>query len=562
MERSPTLLETEATQIARPRLAGAPKVASDVSDEAVAFVQERLANFGMVFAIFSGLFFIVRTTVLLILGRWGDLQVTYTCHFLGFCVSAFVWLWCRTGQRSLRVLRALEVLAMLAPAVFYAAMMIDLPMIYGPETVVVLALTFGCFGRAVYIPSSGFRTFVLTALSGLPVIVGTFAIWTFRYEEVRASHELVFQAAGSEHVAGINTAFTITWWTLTTGISTLASRVIYGLRAEVRSVRKLGQYALESKIGEGGMGVVYVASHAMLRRPTAIKLLPPDRAGEQNIARFEREVQLTARLTHPNTVTVFDYGRTPDGVFYYAMELLDGATLAEIVQLDGPQPEARVLHVVAAVASALSEAHGVGLIHRDIKPSNIMLCRRGGLDDVPKVLDFGLVKDIFARSDAVLTQTNALTGTPQYISPEALSAPEEVDARSDIYALGAVTYFLCTGTHVFNGGTLVEVCAHHLHSEPEPPSLRRGRRLDPALESLILSCLKKRREDRPQSALEFLERLEECQQFGAWKSSDARAWWSSRGAALSERRSTSPRSSGDRTIAADLARPVPGRRSA
>jgi serine/threonine-protein kinase len=175
------------------------------------------------------------------------------------------------------------------------------------------------------------------------------------------------------------------------------SKTIYGLRKAVKDIQRLGQYTLEKKIGEGGMGVVYRASHAMLRRPTAIKLLLPDRAGKDALTRFEREVRRTAMLTHPNTVTVFDYGRTTDGVFYYAMELLEGASLDEIVEIAGPQPEERVIHLLEPAAGSLAEAHDAGLIHRDVKPGNILVVDRGGIADLVKVVDFGLVKDVGPR---------------------------------------------------------------------------------------------------------------------------------------------------------------------
>src|SRR5512136_349670 len=174
----------------------------------------------------------------------------------------------------------------------------------------------------------------------------------------------------------------------------ITSHVIYGLQREIHRVRRLGQYALEEKLGEGGMGVVYRASHAMLRRPTAVKLLAPEKAGLETIARFEREVRLTARLTHPNTITIYDYGRTHEGIFYYAMELLDGATLEEVVEVGGALPPGRAIHVASQIASALVEAHGAGLIHRDIKPANVLLCERGGVPDVVKVVDFGLVREL------------------------------------------------------------------------------------------------------------------------------------------------------------------------
>ena len=306
-------------------------------------------------------------------------------------------------------------------------------------------------------------------------------------------------------------------------VATLASQLIYGLREQVREARKLGQYTLEEKLGEGGMGVVYRARHAMLRRPTAIKLLPPEKAGQAALERFEREVQLTARLSHPNTVAVFDYGRTPDGVFYYAMEYLDGADLHTLVKADGPQPPARVAHVMRQVASALSEAHGIGLIHRDVKPENVILCERGGIPDVAKVVDFGLVRDLEQASAA--SRADVVQGTPLYLSPEAITAPGKVDARGDLYALGAVGYFMLSGHHVFSGATLVEVCAHHLHTRPVPPSERLGRPLPAALEAIVLACLEKDPARRPATAALLQARLAAFAQDHPWSEDDARAWW-------------------------------------
>jgi serine/threonine-protein kinase len=316
--------------------------------------------------------------------------------------------------------------------------------------------------------------------------------------------------------------------------TTVVSHIVFGLRAEVRRARRLGQYLLESKLGEGGMGVVYRAHHGMMRRPTAVKLLKTDQTSETSLKRFEREVQLTARLTHPHTITIFDYGRTPEGLFYYAMELLDGASLERVVGVGGALPAARVVHVLYHVAGALTEAHEVGLIHRDIKPANIILCRQGGVYDFPKVVDFGLVKDLEEVGGVGLTRADTLAGTPLYLSPEAVTAPDRVDARSDLYSLGAVGYFALTGTNVFSGKTLVEVCSHHLHTPPEPPSARLGRDVPDDLERLLLQCLQKDPAKRPPGAHELMCQLEACADFGGWTGDEAREWWSQHGPQVAE----------------------------
>jgi serine/threonine-protein kinase len=297
----------------------------------------------------------------------------------------------------------------------------------------------------------------------------------------------------------------------------------------VQQAKVLGQYTLEAKIGEGGMGQVWRASHALLRRPTAIKLLPPDRMGEQAIQRFEREVQLTARLTDPHTVAIYDYGRTRDGIFYYAMELLHGIDLERLVAEHGPQPAGRVAHVLSQVTSALAEAHDLGLVHRDIKPANVLLSPRRGEHEFVKVLDFGLVKTIVAdRDQAGLTAVNTITGTPLYMAPEAIQTPEAVDGRTDLYALGAVAWFLLVGRPPFEGRTIVEVCGHHLHSPPLPPSVALGKPVPRDLEALILSCLEKRAENRPADARALRKQLLACSAAEEWSAEQANQWWSDR----------------------------------
>lgn len=297
------------------------------------------------------------------------------------------------------------------------------------------------------------------------------------------------------------------------------------LQKATLAARQLGQYALEEKLGAGGMGTVYRARHAMLRRPTAVKLLDVDKISDAAVARFEREVQLTSALTHPNTVAVFDYGRTPDGIFYYAMEYLEGMNLDDLVRRFGPLPEARALFLLRQICGSLAEAHAAGLVHRDIKPANIFVTRRGGLSDFVKVLDFGLAKAIDAEERANVTNPNALMGTPLYLSPEAVHHPESVDAKSDVYAVGAVGYFLLTGTPVFTGTSIMEICMKHAQEAPQPPSARLGKSISPSLEAIVMRCLAKSAAERPASAAHLLVELEMCEVEGRWTTDAAAGWW-------------------------------------
>jgi len=374
--------------------------------------------------------------------------------------------------------------------------------------------------RAALIPSAPRRTIAVTAVVGGPMILASSAI-------VPAAHGgLTWRALDSAALPWMPLTAVMMWgYVIIT--CTVISWVIYGLRAEVRDAQKLGQYVLEEKIGEGGMGQVYRAHHGMMRRPTALKLLRAERTGEQSVLRFEREVQQTARLTHPNTITIFDYGRTNDGVFYYAMELLDGANLHDIVTTCGAQAPGRVARILAMACGALSEAHGIGLIHRDIKPANVMLCTQGGEQDVVKLLDFGLVKELTVEGQIEgkleLTAANTILGTPQYMAPESILTPDTADVRADVYALGAVAYYLLAGSDVFEGKTLIEICIQHLHQQPEPLSAR-GVTVPPELEALVLACLDKDPSRRPQSAAELRRRLEACA-VDTWGHDEAHAWW-------------------------------------
>ena len=287
------------------------------------------------------------------------------------------------------------------------------------------------------------------------------------------------------------------------------------LRQESFTARRFGQYQLIRRLGAGAMGEVYLAEHALLRRPCVIKLIRPERAGDpKSLRRFEREVQATATLTNWHTVEIFDYGHAVDGTFYYVMEYLPGLNLEQLVRRDGPLPPERVIHLLRQLCAALREAHAVGLIHRDIKPANVITGERGGLPDVAKLLDFGLVHEqAISRGGEKLTQDGTITGTPAYMSPEQAAGKEDLDSRSDIYSLGAVAYFLLTGQPPFVRDTAMQVIAAHLCDAVHPPG--RLRPDAPAnLQAVILRCLEKDPAQRLQSADGLDNALAQCERVG------------------------------------------------
>ena len=296
-------------------------------------------------------------------------------------------------------------------------------------------------------------------------------------------------------------------------------------RRRTGTLRRIGRYTLIRRIGEGGMAQIYLARHALLKRPIAIKVLKRQ-ASDELLKRFEREAQLASQLAHPNIVDIFDYGHTAGGEFYYAMEYVDGITLSELVALDGPLPVGRIVYFVRQLCSALYRAHQQGLIHRDIKPENIMACTRGGECDVIKVLDFGLVKSLAEDVTRDITRSlQHVLGTPVYMSPERFSNPGAADIRADIYAIGAVTYLLAAGKRLFEGTAGDDLQFQILHSAPSRPSTVRGSPLPAGLEELILACLAKNPGDRPQSVHSLIERLRDLAMDHPWSHREAEDWW-------------------------------------
>jgi serine/threonine-protein kinase len=315
------------------------------------------------------------------------------------------------------------------------------------------------------------------------------------------------------------------WMTLASTIGIFGSYKLAELRRQVQNSRQLGQYRLVRRIGAGSMGEVHLAEHLLLKQPCAIKLIRPERAADAaTLTLFEQEVQATARLNHWNTVRIYDYGYTTNGTFYYVMEYLSGWTLEQLVQREGPLAPARAVHLLRQVCAALREAHAIGLVHRDIKPANIITCRRGGVADLVKLLDFGLVRRVAPQQGhLIVTRPGMLTGTPAYMSPEQANA-EPDDERSDIYSLGAVAYFLLTGQAPFVRPTAMQVLMAHVGEAPVPPRMLQPG-VSPDLEAIIMRCLSKERADRYGDVTSFDRALAACSAAGRWTESDAEQWW-------------------------------------
>jgi serine/threonine-protein kinase len=498
------------TQPESRRLTSAPLGAED----ARRLLQSRIALFAKVSWLISLFFFVTGNVIALASIPGATLTLSAQArpnqlHFAAAAMTFVMWLIARSVRLSRESLLWLDTATVALPMAAYGGMALEgfsdprerMDMLLLLIAMVVLNT------RATVVPSSPKATALVSSFGMVPVVIVGF-LTTRMFPDVPATIA-IYNSLWA--IVGVFTA-------------TFASHVIYGLRTKAAEARRLGQYLLGQKIGEGGMGTVYRARHMLMRRPTAIKLLPQARTGTESITRFEREVQHTSQLTHPNTVAIFDYGHTPDGVFYYAMEYLDGVNLQDLVTKTGPQSPSRVVHALVQACGSLAEAHSKGIVHRDIKPANIILCERGGIPDVVKVVDFGLAKDLSATGDPTLSRVDSILGTPLYMAPEAVASPASVDGRADLYSLGAVAYFLLTGQPVFSGDSVVEVCGHHLHKTPTPPSERLGSALPPDLEKLVLDCLAKSPSDRPTSALALRKRLLDCD-VPSWSEDDAKKWW-------------------------------------
>ncbi|HEV3079550.1 MAG TPA: serine/threonine-protein kinase [Gemmataceae bacterium] len=459
--------------------------------------------------------FLVRHVVGVIMGEPLDLLLL-GMHILVVLVLGFSTLpLCRQCPVSLRKLRVAELLIFGLPAVFFLLLqhrvtLSDVARSYLPPPMPFWLLLI--FTYAMFIPNTWRRA---------ALVIGAMALAP---DLLVLGMMLAYPA-----VAAVMTGMAFLQYVLTMAVAAVAAvfgtHLINTLRREAFEARQLGQYRLIELLGAGGMGEVYLAEHRMLKRPCAIKLIRPEQAGDPRVlARFEREVQMTARLSHWNTVEIYDYGRTEDGTFFYVMEYLPGLSLEDLLERHGPLPPERVVHLLRQTCQGLREAHAVGLIHRDIKPGNIFAAQRGGLYDVAKLLDFGLVKPVAEIASTRLTHEGGVSGTPLFMSPEQARGVGNLDARSDIYSVGAVAYTLLTGRPPFERPSPMEVLIAHARDDVAPPS-----KLQPDvprdLERVILRCLAKKPEDRFPDADRLEQALAECAAAGQWTQAHAVRWW-------------------------------------
>jgi eukaryotic-like serine/threonine-protein kinase len=355
------------------------------------------------------------------------------------------------------------------------------------------------------------------ALSAM--FIGPVAIWVLL--RLHPNVAPIVAQLGAAEEAGSNILFLA----MGTALAIYGSYLVNGLRTELHEARKFGQYQLHEKLGAGGMGEVFLAEHQLLKRPCALKLIKAEVGADPiALARFEREVQSAARLSHPNTIEIYDYGHTPDGTFYYVMEYLQGLSLSDLVRTYGPLPAGRVIYLFRQVCAGLAEAHALGLVHRDLKPANVFLAVRGGESDVAKVLDFGLVKLTRDPGAVELSSEMTVSGTPLYMSPEQATGDRSVDARADIYCLGVMMYAALTGGPPFRGASAFAVMMAHARDPVVPPSVVcPGVPAD--LERVVLRCLAKKPDDRYQDVKALARALSACEAAADWDAEQADRWW-------------------------------------
>jgi serine/threonine-protein kinase len=509
---------------AKPRVEVVAGSGVHLSDETRSLLRIRLRAVSLAMSCAFGAF--------LVRGLWlaGHYLDPVILVFHSFVVAAFIASYCFLSRRSiaLRRLRMLELALFAMTVAFFVTIHYRLVQLRVAEsdpimlmatvknTVLFVFAMIVLYG--MFIPNTWRRAAVVVSAMVAATVASPVALKLLHPEVFRFAAPLLTFEIVSENVLML---------AIGAGVTVYSSHIINALRVEAFEARELNQYRLKGTIGAGGMGVVYLAEHQWLKRPCAIKLIAPDRAGDPKaLASFEREVRTTARLSHPNTVEIYDYGRTEDGRFYYVMELLNGLSLADLVASFGPLPPGRAIFLLRQACGALSEAHAAGLVHRDLKPANIFAARRGNLYDFVKLLDFGLVLPQSESHGSETSRDGHIAGSPQYMAPEQTTGECRPDARTDLYGLGAIAYFLLTGRPPFTGPTAMAVMISVARDEVAPPS--RYRPDVPAdLEHVVLRCLAKTPADRYQNADDIDEDLAACTSAPLWNHALAVEWWRS-----------------------------------
>ncbi len=422
-------------------------------------------------------------------------------------------------HRGERTLKKVQGLAFIVVALNIFAVIPAVALFY-PTRESVLPVALLLFTTAAFLPCRNMQVW----LAGAAVSMSALAEWVLPPLVPELGQ---YWAAQGARTALFEHLWRVTGTTMLAGVSVLVSRSLHRLQRNAHKAKRLGNYVIEKELGSGGMGKVFVARHALICRPTAIKVLSTPEGGDPvaGVIRFEREVQLSASLTHPNTITIFDFGRTVDNTFYYAMEYLEGLDLQRIVEQFGPLPAERVVYLLRQVCGSLGEAHARGIIHRDIKPSNLFVTERGGLQDFVKVLDFGLARNVKDVGDAGVTKAGMVFGTPRYIAPESIAGQQQTDARSDLYNVGGVAYWMLTGRPLFAGSSSIDLIIDHAKTIPEPPSSVTELSIPAALDAIVMKCLEKDPDDRYQTAEELAAALHGVTLDEAWNQDRAREWW-------------------------------------
>jgi serine/threonine-protein kinase len=489
---------------------------------------ERRASFERLF--FIGMFAWPPFAILDVIGaelghEQRAIPALLTVRGIGEIIAIVLYAAVKWGDLTARALAVLDYVAWVLAGGFLAVMGVELG---GLSSRVFAGIMLMVVARAALVPSHWARAATAAGMTALmwPLVLGLAGLFipdiAAQWRSPRALGELAY---GMLFILGA------------LGLCSAGGHMLWKARSQVHEARRLGSYRLKMRIGSGGNGDVWIARQDALQRDVALKVLKDTgTAGEEKVRRFEREARAAASLTHPNTIRIYEFGASDDGVLFIAMELLEGLDIEALVEVAGPLPPARAVKLIRQACASLAEAHVNKIVHRDIKPGNLFVTHAGQEYDFVKLLDFG-VAHLGEAPGPSLTETGILFGTPAYMPPEVCNG-ERASTRSDIYSLGAVLYFMLTGTSLFPDRTFAETVMSHIHRTPDLPSVRLGAPLPEGLEAVVMKCLEKTRDARFRSAKELDEALAAIPDLGEWTTDDARLWWTGARSSLALRLSS------------------------